>query len=115
MIDCDKTTARPSSDLKDKREIGMRELAALGKPPASLILPPADTKRWSSRRKAAIVIAIRQRVLTREEACEHYLLSKEELDLWEAAFDKGGVPGLRISSLRRNRPAMQRPGMPRQG
>ena len=40
-------------------------------------LPPAETRRWSSRRKAAIVIAIRAGVLNRQEAYERYtLLSK---------------------------------------
>jgi len=68
---------------------------------ADLVLPPQDTKRWSSRRKAAVVIAIRAGVITREEACERYLLSTEELVGWEAAFDKNGIPGLRVSSHRR--------------
>ena len=42
-------------------------------------LPPAETRRWSSRRKAAIVIAIRAGVLNRQEAYERYTLSPEEL------------------------------------
>jgi hypothetical protein len=45
-------------------------------------------------------VATRTGVLTREEARERYLLSHEELAAWEAAFDKSGIPGLRISSLR---------------
>jgi Protein of unknown function (DUF1153) len=62
-------------------------------------LPPADTRRWSSRRKAAIVIAIRAGVLNRQEAYERYTLSLEELAAWEAALDQNGVPGLRVTRL----------------
>jgi len=42
-------------------------------------LPPSDTKRWSSRRKAAVVVATRAGALTRTEACQRYMLSDEEL------------------------------------
>ena len=62
-------------------------------------LPPAETRRWSSRRKAAIVIAIRAGVLNRQEACERYTLSLEELAGWEAALDQNGIPGLRVTRL----------------
>lgn len=62
-------------------------------------LPPADTKRWSSRRKAAVVVATRTGLITREDACKRYMLSEEELAGWENAFDKRGIPGLRSSTL----------------
>jgi hypothetical protein len=62
-------------------------------------LPPAETKRWSCRRKAAVVIAIRARVLNRREACERYRLSLEELAAWETALDQNGIPGLRVTRL----------------
>lgn len=99
-----------SRNLNDSQGTAGPEHDALGGAQASLVLPPADTKRWSSRRKAAVVIAIRSRVLTREQACQHYLLSEEELGLWEAAFDKIGIPGLRTSSLRYYRPMSGRNG-----
>ena len=62
-------------------------------------LPPAETKRWSCRRKAAVVVAIRAGVLGRQEARERYILSLEELAAWEAALDKNGIPGLRVTRL----------------
>jgi hypothetical protein len=62
-------------------------------------LPPAETKRWSSRRKAAVIVAIRAGLLSCREACERYLLSLEELAAWEAALDKNGIPGLRATRL----------------
>ena len=62
-------------------------------------LPPAETKRWSSRRKAAVVVAIRAGVLGRQEACDRYLLSPEELAGWEIALDENGIPGLRVTRM----------------
>jgi hypothetical protein len=69
----------------------------LGEP--NLKLPPTDTKRWSSRRKAAVVLGTRLGVITRAEACQRYMLSDEELSLWEVAFDRCGIPGLRSAAL----------------
>ena len=74
-------------------------------------LPPAETKRWSCRRKAAIVVAVRAGVLGRQEACERYLLSPEELAAWETALDENGIPGLRVTRLQiyRNSPFKKGP------
>jgi len=82
-----------------------RASSGLDKGKAGLVLPPADTRRWSSRRKAAVVVATRTGVITREEACQRYLLSDEELASWEAAFDRSGIPGLRVTGHRLHRPA----------
>lgn len=62
-------------------------------------LPPADTKRWSPSRKAAVVAAARSGVISREEACARYMMSDEELVAWERALDQNGVPGLRTTRL----------------
>ncbi|MBV8132374.1 MAG: DUF1153 domain-containing protein [Alphaproteobacteria bacterium] len=62
-------------------------------------LPPAETQRWTCRRKAAVVAAIRGGVLSSREACERYELSLEELAAWEAALDRDGIPGLRVTRL----------------
>jgi hypothetical protein len=62
-------------------------------------LPAAETQRWSCRRKAAVVAAVRAGVLGRQEACERYVLSPEELAAWETALDQNGVPGLRVTRL----------------
>jgi hypothetical protein len=48
---------------------------------------------------------MRTGVITREEACERYLLSDEELTGWEAAFDRSGISGLRVTRRRFHRPA----------
>jgi hypothetical protein len=60
-----------------------------------LELPAAETRRWSSHRKAAVVIAVRTGIIARAEACERYALSEEELTAWEIAFQRSGIPGLR--------------------
>lgn len=66
---------------------------------AGIVLPPADTKRWSPSRKAAVIAAARAGVITREEACARYMMSAEELMGWELAFDQNGIPGLRTTRL----------------
>ena len=62
-------------------------------------LPPPDTKRWVTRRKAVIVNAVRTGVISLEEVCRRYELSVEEFLAWERAIDAHGVPGLRVTRL----------------
>src|SRR5579862_9030733 len=60
-------------------------------------LPPSHTVRWVSRRKAAVLDAVRKGVLTEEEACRRYQLSAEELSAWRRDIDRYGVGGLRAT------------------
>jgi Protein of unknown function (DUF1153) len=76
-------------------------------------LPPADTKRWSPSRKAAVVEAARAGLATRQEICARYMMSDEELVAWELAYDRNGVPGLRTTRLQAYR-FTQIPGTRRQ-
>jgi Protein of unknown function (DUF1153) len=62
-------------------------------------LPLPDTKRWTIRRKAAVLAAIRAGIITREEVCGRYQLSEEELLSWERAFEAHGLGGLRVTRL----------------
>lgn len=62
-------------------------------------LPPPETKRWVARRKAEVVAAVRAQLLTLEEACTRYNLSMEEFMCWEAAIDKYGLGGLRVTRI----------------
>jgi transposase-like protein len=62
-------------------------------------LPPPNTKRWVSRRKAAVVAAVRAGEITVEEACRRYQLSEEEFFAWQRAFEAYGLPGLRTTRL----------------
>ena len=79
-----------------------------GRSTPDLVLPPPDTIRWSSRRKAAVVVATRAGVITREEACRRYTLSEEELAGWETAFDRNGISGLRIANRHSKRVILMR-------
>ena len=61
-------------------------------------LPPPDTKRWVTRRKAMVVNAVRAGEISLEEVCR-YKLSVEEFLAWQRAIDTHGVPGLRVTRL----------------
>ncbi len=67
------------------------------------LLPPVDVKRWTFRRKAAVVIAVAAGLLTREQACRRYKLTEEEFGGWEEAFEAHGLPGLRATRLQQYR------------
>jgi len=62
-------------------------------------LPPPDTKRWVTRRKALIVNAVRAGAISLEGVCRRYELSVEEFLAWQRAIDTHGVPGLRATRL----------------
>lgn len=66
-------------------------------------LPPADTKRWVSTRKAQVVTAVRAGVITLEEACRRYALSIEEFVSWQQKLDRHGTAGLRVTHHHRRR------------
>ena len=71
-------------------------------------LPPINTRRWVSRRKAAVVAAVSSGMLTIEEACRRYQMSEEELLAWQRAFETYGITGLRAGyphQYRRSHPA----------
>jgi hypothetical protein len=55
-------------------------------------LPPVTTTHWSTCRKAAVVAAVREGVLTLEEACRRYQLSVEEFTSWQRLVDRHGLP-----------------------
>ncbi|MBM3555265.1 MAG: DUF1153 domain-containing protein [Alphaproteobacteria bacterium] len=74
-----------------------RESSLPSRDPGALALPPPDTARWVPRRKAAVVAAVRQGLLSLGEACERYTISVDEFLSWQMAFEKGGVPGLRVT------------------
>jgi hypothetical protein len=63
-------------------------------------VPPIDTQRWSPKRKALVVNAVRSGVISLEEACRLYQLSAEEFLAWQRAIETHGVPGLRVTRLR---------------
>jgi transposase-like protein len=58
-------------------------------------------KRWTAQRKAAVVEAIRRKIITVWDACERYDLSAEELAQWERNLDQFGVSGLQMKQVNR--------------
>ena len=74
-------------------------------------LPPANTRRWVARRKAAVVAAVSSGMLTIEEACRRYQISEKEFSAWQRAFERYVIVGLRASYAQQHRSA--RPKAPK--
>jgi hypothetical protein len=66
-------------------------------------LPEPGIKRWVTRRKAEVVAAVRGGLLSVDDACGRYELSKEEYSGWERLFERHGVKGLRTTRLQNYR------------
>ena len=62
-------------------------------------LPPRNTKRWVTRRKAELVAAVRGGLLSLDEACERYALTIDEFLSWQTTLDRHGLPGLRATRV----------------
>lgn len=60
-------------------------------------LPSPHTKRWVSRRKAEVVIAVNSGLLSLNEACDRYGLSQEEFMTWAGSFRDFGLEGLQAT------------------
>jgi hypothetical protein len=71
-------------------------------------LPPPNTLRWVVRRKAQVVSAVRNGLLSFTEACQRYRLSEEEFQSWINLLDHHGVRGLRATRMQEYRPAEER-------
>jgi len=56
---------------------------------------PTPGQRWTTRRKAALIEAVRGGWLPIDEACREYRLSVDEFLAWERDIDRHGIPGLR--------------------
>jgi len=60
---------------------------------------PAPGQRWTVRRKASVVEAVRGGWVPVEEVCELYDLSADEIVAWERDIDRYGIHGLRVTRL----------------
>jgi hypothetical protein len=58
---------------------------------------PRAGQRWTVRRKAAVVEAVRGGWLPIDEACVLYNISIDEFISWERDLDRYGVHGLRTT------------------
>jgi transposase-like protein len=66
-------------------------------------LPPINIRRWTIRRKAAVVAAVAAGEVTREEVSRRYQISAEEFLSWQRAYEAYGLPGLRSTRLQQYR------------
>ena len=62
-------------------------------------LPALNTRRWTIRRKAALLEALHSGALTLDQALERYALSVEEIRAWERDFERHGLYGLRATRV----------------
>jgi Protein of unknown function (DUF1153) len=74
-------------------------------------LPHPNTKRWSVRRKAAVIAAVQSGGITLEEASRVYQLSAEEFLSWQRAFETHGLAGLRVTRLQQYRGSRSAPSL----
>ncbi|MBG0811507.1 DUF1153 domain-containing protein [Methylosinus sp. H3A] len=61
-------------------------------------LPPATT-RWVVRRKAEVVAAVRSGLISLDDVCRRYSLTRDEFEAWASFIDRHGVDGLRTTRL----------------
>lgn len=66
-------------------------------------LPAPGIQRWVTRRKAEVVAAVQGGLLTADDACHRYSLSREEYSGWERLYERHGVKGLRTTRLQNYR------------
>ena len=73
-------------------------------------LPPAAVGRWTLRRKAEIVRAVRGGWVPIDEVCHFYSISADEFVAWERDLDRYGIPGLRTTRYQIYRDTEKRKG-----
>lgn len=56
--------------------------------------------RWTVKRKLALISAVRDELITREQALVHWEVAGEEFDGWVQAYRYRGLDGLRTGSAR---------------
>jgi hypothetical protein len=90
---------------------GVRYVIGPDKAPLSIAdLPQPNTQqRWVCRRKAQIVAAVAGGLLTIDQACERYTLSRDEFLTWQRAAAQHGIAGLRTTKLQHYRSSDERP------
>jgi two-component system cell cycle response regulator CtrA len=62
-------------------------------------LPSPDIKRWTVRRKAELVAAVRGGLMSLDEACRRYALNEREFLSWQHCVDCYGAKGLKTTQI----------------
>ena len=71
-------------------------------------LPAPSQSRWTIRRKAEVVAAVKGGLLTVAEACDRYSLAVEEIVSWQRSVDRSGMQGLRVTRIQHYRDKYKR-------
>jgi hypothetical protein len=71
---------------------------------------PSPRQRWTVRRKAAVIEAVRGGWVPIEEICELYNISVDEFLAWERDIDRHGMHGLRTTRYQIYRDTDTQPG-----
>ena len=66
-------------------------------------LPPQNTKRWVTRRKAEVVAAVQGGLLSLDDACKRYRLTIDEFLNWYRLINRHGLKGLRATKIQNYR------------
>jgi hypothetical protein len=65
-------------------------------------LPVPQITRWNPQRKAEVILAISSGLISAEAACLRYQITPEELSVWQSAYLRYGIGGLKAPIWRRN-------------
>lgn len=91
--------AAPLTRKTEQRVPTDRVMGPLGRPMTREDLPPPDTRRWVTRRKAEVVAGVRQGLISLAEACERYDLTVDEFLSWQKRLERHGMDGLRATRI----------------
>ena len=81
----------------------MQVLHPNGHPITAADLPPVGLGRWTAMRKAEVVACVRAGLISIEQACKRYRLTKDEFLSWKDYLDAHGVAGLRTTRVQKYR------------
>lgn len=59
---------------------------------------PKPDMRWSARRKAVVVAAVKGGLVSKADAMARYDMSEEEFNAWEEAFARNGTNALKVKN-----------------
>ena len=82
-------------------EVHLRDRRVTDKPTgaAARRLPQSYDIHWSPERKAEVVRAVRDKLISFDEARWRYLLSKSEFRGWQRDLEKRGEPGMKFEPV----------------
>lgn len=72
-------------------------IGADGGPLSLSDLPAAKKQRWVIRHKANVVAAVRGGLISLDDVCQRYSLTREEFLAWSGAVDRFGISALRAT------------------